>query len=284
MVISLFIAYQSIPSFDRFGADLLSSTVWRPADNPELERYGLLAPVVGSLYVSVLATLIALPLSVALTFTITEILHKRVQEFLRSIVEIMGGLPTVVYGLWGSTVLAPYLRDFVMQPLYDYLGFIPIFSCRPVSGYSILTASLVLAIASTPYVTALLIEGYNMIPAKYKEGIISLGATKYETFKLLYGLLKPYMIASLLLSFSRALGETTIVALTVGNAMKLTLCLFDPTHTIPSLIATQFESARLYTYAMPTLFAGGFLLLLIGLGASYVGIEKMYSWRSKIHV
>ncbi|MEM2277416.1 MAG: phosphate ABC transporter permease subunit PstC [Zestosphaera sp.] len=284
IVMSLFITYQSAPSLIRFGVDLLSSTVWRPADDPELEKYGLLAPVVGSLYVSVLATLITFPLSVTLTFTITEILHKRLREFLRSIVEIMGGLPTVVYGLWGSTVLAPYLRDFIMQPLYDHLGFIPIFSCKPVSGYSILTASLVLAIASTPYVTALLIEGYNMIPVKYKEGIICLGATKYETFKLLYGLLKPYVIASLLLSLSRALGETTIVALTVGNAMKLTLCLFDSTHTIPSLIASQFESARLYTYAMPTLFAGGLLLLLISLGASYVGIKKMYDWRSKIHV
>lgn len=284
LAMSLFIAYQAIPSFSRFGTDLLTSTVWRPTDDPEFEKYGLLAPIVGSLYVSSLATIIAFPLSVALTFTITEVLHKRVREFLRSIVEVMGGLPTVVYGLWGSTILAPYLRDSVMRPLYNYLGFIPIFSCRPLSGYSILTASLVLAIASTPYVTALLIEGYGMIPTKYREGIISLGATKYESFKILYGLLKPYVIASLLLSFSRALGETTIVALTVGNSMKFTFCLFDATYTIPSLIASQFESARLYTYAMPTLFVGGLLLLFIGLGASYVGIKKMYDWRGKIHV
>lgn len=284
LTIGLFTAYQALPSFMQFGSDLLITSIWRPADDPHLEAYGLAAPFIGSLYASTLATLIILPLSVALTFSITEILPRRIGGFLRVIIEIMGGLPTVVYGLWGAVVLAPYLRDYVMKPLHQYLGFIPIFSCRPIAGYSVLTASLVLAVATTPYVTALLIEGYNMIPSKYKEGILCLGATKYEAFKLLFGLLKPYVIASSLLGFSRALGETTIVALTIGNTMRFTLCVFNPTHTIPSLIASQFESAGLYMYALPTLFAGGFLLLIASSVISYVGIKMLYAWRERVRV
>ncbi|MEM4486217.1 MAG: phosphate ABC transporter permease subunit PstC [Zestosphaera sp.] len=284
ITVGFFMLHQALPSFMRFGVDLLVSSVWSPAEDPGREVYGLAAPFLGSLYVSALATLFALPLSVALTFSTTEILPRHVAGLLRNVVEVMGGLPTVVYGLWGSLVLSPYLRDSVMKPLHNYLGFLPTFSCRPITGYSVLTASIVLATATTPYVTALLIEGYGMIPAKYKEGILSLGATRYEVFKLLLGLLRPYVIASSLLGFSRALGETTIVALTIGNAVKPTLCIFDPTHTIPSLIASQFESARLYTYALPTLFAGGSLLLAVSLGVSYVGIKMVYTWRGRIHV
>ena len=281
-LISFTILSQAWISFERFGIDLLISSLWKPSEEPEAELYGLAAPLAGSLYSSFLAIVVSLPVSISLTYLVCEVLPSSVGSLLRIVVEVMGGLPTVVYGLWGSLILAPFLRDSVMVPLYRYLGFIPLFSCNPLTGYSVLTASVVLAIALTPYITSLLIEGYQMIPAKYREGIYGLGATKYEVFRVLLSLLKPYVVAALLLGFSRALGETTIVTLTVGNSMRFSLCLFEPTSTIPSLIANQFESARLYTYALPTLFAGAFLILLISLGVSYVGIRKLYRWREEI--
>ncbi len=287
-VLSLFILIgfsifsQAWVSFERFGTNLLVLSVWKPSEDPEAELYGLATPLIGSLYSSLLAIAVAVPVSISLTYLVGEVLPSSIGDLLRVLIEIMGGLPTVVYGLWGSLVLAPFLRDSVMTPLHRYLGFIQIFSCYPLTGYSVLTAGVVLATASTPYVTSLLIEGYQMIPAKYREGAYSLGATKYEVFKVLLGLLKPYVVAASLLGFSRALGETTIVTLTIGNSMRLPLCLFEPTMTIPSLIASQFESARLYTYAMPTLFAGGFLILLVSLGVSYLGIKKLYKWREEI--
>jgi len=275
---------QAWPSFERFGLELLLSSTWRPSEDPLEELYGLAPAIVGSLYVALLATAISIPLSISLMLTVTEVLPRGLGTPLRYVVEVMGGLPTVVYGLWGSSVLVPLLRDNVMKPLHEYLGFIPLFSCRPLTGYSVLTASLVLAIASTPYMTALLIEGYQMVPSKYREGAYSLGALDYEVYGIMLGILKPYVVAAALLSFSRALGETTIVALTVGNSMKLTTCLLDPTYTIPSLIANQFDSAGLYRYALPTLFAGALILLLVCLATSYLGIRMVYAWRERVYV
>lgn len=281
-LISFTILSQAWISFERFGVGLLVSSLWKPSEEPEAEFYGLAAPLAGSLYSSFLAVALSLPVSISLTYLVCEVLPSSVGGSLKVIIEVMGGLPTVVYGLWGSLTLAPFLRDSVMVPLHRYLGFIPLFSCNPLTGYSVLTASVVLAIASTPYITSMVIEGYQMIPAKYREGVYGLGATKYEVFRVLLALLKPYVAAALLLGFSRALGETTIVTLTVGNSMRFSLCLFEPTSTIPSLIASQFESARLYTYALPTLFAGAFLILLISLGASYAGIRKLNRWREEV--
>jgi phosphate transport system permease protein len=284
LILSYMILSQSWPSFQRFGFAVLTTSAWSPSDDPQREFYGLAAPIASSLYVSILSVLVSVPISICLTLTLIEILPKYLGASLRYVTEVMGGLPTVIYGLWGSTTLAPFLRDQVMKPLHDYLGFIPLFSCRPLTGHSMLAASITLAVATTPYVTALLIEGYYLIPSKYKEGAYSLGATDYEAYKIMMGILKPYVIAASLLGFSRALSETTIVALTVGNSMKLSLCLFDPAYTIPSLIANQFESARLYEYALPTLFAGALILLLISLAASYAGIRLVYGWRERIHV
>jgi phosphate transport system permease protein len=284
LILSYMILSQSWPSFQRFGFAVLTTSAWSPSDDPQREFYGLAAPIASSLYVSILSVLVSVPISICLTLTLIEILPKYLGAPLRYVTEVMGGLPTVIYGLWGSTTLAPFLRDQVMKPLHDYLGFIPLFSCRPLTGHSMLAASITLAVATTPYVTALLIEGYYLIPSKYKEGAYSLGATDYEAYKIMMGILKPYVIAASLLGFSRALSETTIVALTVGNSMKLSLCLFDPAYTIPSLIANQFESARLYEYALPTLFAGALILLLISLAASYAGIRLVYGWRERIHV
>ncbi len=284
LILSFVILTQSWPSFQRFGLALFTENAWSPSSDPQKEFYGLSAPIVSSLYVSTLSVLISIPISICLTLTLIEILPNQLGTPLRYVTEVMGGLPTVIYGLWGSTILTPLLRDQVMKPLHDFLGFIPIFSCRPLTGHSILTASITLAVATTPYVTALFIEGYHLIPSKYKEGAYSLGATDYEAYKIMIGILKPYIIAASLLGFSRALGETTIVALTVGNSMRFSLCLFDPVHTIPSLIANQFESARLYEYALPALFAGALVLLIISLIASYFGIRLIYGWRERIHV
>jgi phosphate transport system permease protein len=284
LAIASVVLAQAWPSIERFGLGLFLSTTWRPSEDPLAELYGLAPAIVGSLYVATLATAISIPLSISLTLTLVEVLPRGLGTPLRYVVEVMGGLPTVVYGLWGSSVLVPALRDAVMRPLHEYLGFIPLFSCRPITGYSALAASIVLAIASTPYMTALLTEGYQMIPSKYREGAYSLGALDYEVYKIMLGILKPYIIASSLLSFSRALGETTIVALTVGNSMRLTACLLDPTYTVPSLIANQFEGAGLYRYALPTLFAGALVLLLVCLVASYLGIVMIYRWRGRIYV
>ncbi len=284
LILSLMVLTQSWPSFQRFGLTLFTTSAWSPSDDPQREFYGLSAPIISSLYVSALSVLMSVPVSICLTLTMIEILPKHLGTPLRYVTEVMGGLPTVIYGLWGSTTLAPFLRDQVMEPLHTYLGFIPLFSCRPFTGHSILVASMTLAVATIPYVTALLIEGYYLIPSKYREGAYSLGATDYEAYKIMIGILKPYIVAASLLGFSRALGETTIVALTVGNSMRFSICFFDPAHTIPSLIANQFESAGLYEYALPALFAGALALLLISLVASYAGIRLMYGWRERVHV
>ncbi|PUA31791.1 MAG: phosphate ABC transporter permease subunit PstC [Zestosphaera tikiterensis] len=280
--IALTLGWEAREAFLRFGVKLFTENVWRVSEIPEYESYGLLSPLVGSIYVSITSVLIALPLSISLAFTSAEFLPKNLSKIVSHLTDVMGGVPTVIYGLWGSLFLAPVLRDVFMIPLNRYLWFIPLFSCTPLTGHSILTASVVLAVASVPYMTSLVREGLAMIPFKYKEALYSIGAMRYEYFKVLTGMLKPYIVAATLLGFSRVLGETTIVALTIGNSLKISLCVFEPGSTIPSLIANQFESAGLYKYALPTLFAGSLVLLLICLTLTYVGIQITYKWRESM--
>jgi len=277
------LAVEASKALSRFGLSLLTSSVWRPASSPELEAYGLAPALLGSFFVSLVALAVAAPLSIALAVTLAELAPIGVGRVLESLVVLMGSVPTVVYGLWGSLVLAPFIKERVALPLHERLGFLyPLFSCAPITGHSALTAGLVLAFATLPYTTALLVEGYRAVPRKYKEAAYSIGALDYQMHLLVLGMMKPYIVAALLLGLSRALGETTIVAMTVGNAMRFSGCLLDATATVPSLIVNQLESAGLYAYALPALYAGALVLLLACVALSGVGVVVMYKWRRAV--
>ncbi len=273
------IIWKSAPALEEYGISLFVTNKWKPLED-RLGEYGLLAAIYGTLASTVIAVALALPLSLSLVVAVEELVPGRIREALVFMSDVAAGLPTVVFGLWGIDVLVPFLRDHVMSPLHERLGFIPLFSCRPLSGASLLAAGILLAFMITPFMFALVREAYRMIPAHLREAAVSVSAAWYQYVKLMLGMIKPAIVAALLLGFGRAAGETVAVSLVVGNSFSLTACLFAPAYTISALIANQFGNAAYYPLMPEVLFAGGLLLLLIGLALNWVGVSMMDRVRS----
>ncbi|MCE4621447.1 MAG: phosphate ABC transporter permease subunit PstC [Desulfurococcales archaeon] len=273
------ITWKSIPALREYGIDLYTTNEWRPSENKPGE-YGLLAAIYGTLASTVIAVAIALPLSISLAVTIEELAPRKIREALIFVSDVAAGFPTVVFGLWGIDILIPFLRDRVMAPLHEGLGFIPLFSCRPLSGASLLAAGILLAFMITPFMSALVREAYRMIPVHLKEAAVSLSAAWYQYIRLMLGMIRPAILAALLLGFGRAAGETVAVSLVVGNSFSLTACMFAPAYTISALIANQFGNAAYYPLMPEVLFAGSLLLILIGLVLNQLGISLMERVRS----
>lgn len=275
--------YNSLPILLREGLLVYTSNVWRPVeDNPGAEEYGLLAPIIGTLVVSLLAIIISLPPGLSLAIMIEEYLPVRLRSIMETIVEVMAGLPTVLYGMWASLFFADYLRTNIMIPIHNTLWFIPIFGCMPESPYTVFTAGVTLGIMIIPYIVGLILDGMRQVPRKIREACYSLGMTKYETIRIILGLMKPVITASALLSLGRAAGETIAVSLTIGNTYNIPECLFLPGYTISSLIADQFGNSGFYTYMASALYAGGLFLLLLGVIASSTGLYLMRRWKTNV--
>ncbi|MEL9939691.1 MAG: phosphate ABC transporter permease subunit PstC [Ignisphaera sp.] len=276
----LILISRSFEAFNAFGLSLFTSSIW----DPEHSRYGLLAPIVGSITTSILATVTALVFSVPLAILLAEYVHDLVRDILSSIVELMSGVPTIIYAMWASMYLAPILKTYVMDPLSIYLSFIPIFSCKPITAFTIFTAGISIGISITPYVTAMIFESYESIPTTYREACLGIGATRYETVKVLLSLAKPAVIASIILGFARALGETTIAVTTIGNSMYLGSCIFSPGYTVSALIASQFGNAYLYRYAESVLYSSALVVLVVAIILSFIGLSLMSRWRRRVVV
>lgn len=263
------------PAISFYGPGLLLETRWSPSeDDPSRAVYGLLPAVLGTLTTALIAMALAVPASTLMVVFLEEILPRRLRGVYSNLIDVMAGTPTILYGLWGLTVLAPALNRYVYQGLYDGLGpWAPVFSCPPsTGGYNVLTASILLAVMITPFTFAIVKEAYESIPQAYKEAVAALGATRLEQTRILLSMIKPSVLAGALLGFGRAASETVAVALVVGNAANLPLCLLAPGYTISSLIANQFSEAGLHPMMEEVLFAGGLVLLLIGLASNSLGL------------
>ncbi len=273
----------SIPIFTREGLGFIISNVWKPSEtDPNLEYYGILAPIVGTFYTSLIAIALALPASIALTLFVNEYIPYRLKGPVINIIEVMAGLPTILYGLWGAFVLAPLLKDYVMEPLNSFLWFIPLFSCQPVSPSTIFTSGVVLAIMVTPFITSIVREAYESIPFTYKEAALGIGATRYEYARIMFSMIKPAVIAALMLGFGRAAGETVAVSMTIGNSFSISACMFKPGYTISSLIANQFGNAGFYKYMTSALYGAGLILLIVGLVLNSIGLYLLMRWRKSL--
>jgi len=283
IMLFIVLGYVSAPAIRRYGIKLFTTVKWAPNEvNPSRSVYGLLAPIFGTLVSSIIAVLLALPVTVSIILVIEEYAPEKLREIIGSIIEVMAGIPTIVYGLWGLEVLAPFLREHVYSPLYQFLDFIPLFSCKPVTGFNLLTAGILLSIMILPYMVAIARDAYRSIPLTYKEAALAIGATRYEYAKIMMGLARPGLIAAALLGFGRAAGETVAVALVVGNAPLVSTCLFKPAYTISSLIANQFSMAPLYPYMLNVLFTGGLILLLIGMAANTIAVIMIERARKRL--
>lgn len=276
ILLAYVLIWESWPALDKFGISLFMENVWKPSEEGvEFVKYGLLAPIYGTIVTSIIAAAVALPLSISAVFFVEEMAPHRVREFFSSTIDLMAGLPTIIYGLWGLEVMIPLLREWVMAPLHRELGALPIFSCDPLSGASFLAAGLLLAVMIIPFMFGVIEEAYRQVPHTYKEAALSLGTTRYEYFKITFSLIRPAVIAAALLGLGRAASETVAVALVVGNAFNISPCLFAPGYTISSLIANQFTEASFYPLMENVMFAGSLVLLLMGIAFSGTGVVMM---------
>ncbi len=282
IILALILIHYSLPSLERYGVRILVEHRWLPReDKPGSSVYGLLIPLTGTLVTSITSIVLSLPLVLSLVILVEEILPTKISSIFSSIVDVMAAIPTVVYGLWGLETLSPLLRNYIYTTLYRKLGFIELFSCKPYVGTTYLTASILLAIIVTPYMFVIIREAYRAIPSTYKEAIYALGATRYEAVKTLVSMIRPAIVAGMLLAFGRAAGETVATALVIGSSFNPPNCLLSPGYTISSLIANQFGESFLYPYMASVLYLGGLVLLGIGvlsniLGLYYLRMVKYY--------
>jgi len=274
------LALGSLESLSEYGLSLLSRNIW----DPENEVYGVLGPLIGTFATSLIGVAYSMVLSIPLAVFMSDYLKGVLREFFSSMVELMGGMPTIIYAVWGMNHLAPFMRDYVLATLHSKLGFLPLFSCRPLTGSSLMTAGVAIGVSLVPYMTALIYESYRMVPEALREACLGIGATRYESTKLMISLLKPAILASALLGLARGVGETTIAVMTVGNSMYVGACLIGPGYTVSALIASQYGNANLYRYAESVLQFSALVILLTTLALSSIGLVLMGKWRSRILV
>lgn len=267
----------SIPIFQREGLAIYTTNIWKAAEIPEEEFYGVLAGIYGTIYTSTLAIIISLPLSIGLAVFVSDLIPRKLREFFIIPTDIMAGLPTILYGIWGIFVLAPSLLG-LMRFLNEHFSFIPLFSYYNPTGFSYLSAGILLAIMITPFATSLIREAYMAIPSIYREAVYSLGLTRYEATKVLLSYIKPAIVAGILLAFGRAVGETVAVSLVIGNSFNIHASLFAPGYTISSLIANQFGNAFAYEFMPSALFSAGLALFAIGLIVNIAGLIVLKRW------
>jgi len=231
--------------------DLIFSRTWKPASG----HFGFYPFIVGSVWVTLVAMLITAPVCLLTAIYVTQYTRKYFLRIMHPAIDILAGIPSVVYGLWGILVIVP----FISQYLGPWMGV-------KTMGYSILAASFVLSIMIIPFVLNILIEIFRSIPMELKEAALSLGATQWQTIK--HVLIKkalPGIIAAFGFGLARAFGETMAVLMVVGNVVRLPKSVFDPGYTLPALIANNYgEMMSIPKYDSALMFAA-LLLLAVSL-------------------
>lgn len=274
LLLALFIylmTKNSMMAIEEFGLDFITSKKWNPVE----DEFGALPFIYGTVLTSVIAVLIAGPLSIGVALFLNEVCSDRWGKFLSIFVEMIAAVPSIVFGLWALFYLAPFVKDTLAPFLESYFGFLPIFK-GPSFGIGILTASIILAIMIIPTIASICREVFNTIPTIQKEAALALGATRFEMIKL--AILKPSfsgIMGGVVLGLGRALGETMAVAMVIGNSARISTSLFKPGATMASIIANEYAEADsdLHLSAMILI---GLLLFVVTLIANT--ISRLIVW------
>ncbi len=265
----------SLPLWSR-GVDFITGTVW----NPLKGLFGALPFIYGTLVTASLAILLSTFLGVGIAIFLSEIVSGGIRDTISSIIELIAAIPSVIIGLWGIFVLAPFVRDN-LQPFLQHLSFIPLFSGRTLSGLSMLTAILILTFMVTPIVAAIAKDALLMVPEDLKEALYSLGATRYEVIR---NVCIPYarqgIFGGVILGYGRALGETMAVTMVIGNTPTISASLLNPGYTMAAVIANEFTEATGDVY-LSALIGIALLLLLISLAVNLVGRMIVWKWQQE---
>ncbi len=237
------LAWGAVPVFQKFGLGFLVSNVW----NPVTQDFGALAPIFGTLVTSVIALAIGVPVSFGIALFLTEMCPTYLKRPLGTAVELLAAVPSIIYGMWGLFVFAPLFGDYVQPALSKTLGEIPVigqlFVGAP-NGIGMLTAGIILSIMVIPFISSVMRDVFEIVPAVLKESAYGLGFTTWEV---VWNIVLPYtkvgVIGGIMLGLGRALGETMAVTFVIGNAYRIGTSLFDPGNSIASALANEFNEA-----------------------------------------
>jgi phosphate transport system permease protein len=260
VIISLVIG--SIPAIKAFGLPFLWSSVWNPTSN----LFGGLPSIYGTLVTSALAMLLALPVGIGIAIFLTELCPRPLRRPIGIAIELLAGIPSIIYGIWGLFVFAPWFQAHVEQPVIDATGNLPVigtlFGGAPY-GIGIFTAGLILSIMILPFISAVTRDVFETVPTMLKEATYGLGCTTWEV---MWRVVLPYarsgVIGGAMLALGRALGETMAVTFVIGNAHTLAPSLFAPGTTISATIANEFTEATGTLYTSSLIFLGLILFFI----------------------
>lgn len=232
-------AVESLPSLREFGLNFLVSEAWNPARGD----FGALPFIYGTIASSLLALLISVPLSLGVAIFLTEQAPRRIARPITFLVELLAAIPSVVYGLWGIFVLAPVLRETVGPALGGLFGWTPLFA-GSLRGGSLLTGGVILAIMITPIITAVVRDVLAVVPVAQREAALALGATQWETTRVVLANGAAGIAGAIILGLGRAIGETMAITMVIGNRASISLSLFDPSYSIAAVLANEFREAN----------------------------------------
>jgi phosphate transport system permease protein len=240
------------PAIKAFGLHFLVNSVWDPVAG----QFGALPLIFGTLYSSLVALVIAVPLALGVSIFLTEFAPRKLRTPVATMVELLAGVPSVIYGLWGMFVLIPLLRDVLWPIVRPVLGHLPFFS-GPFDGPSVLAGGTILAIMCLPYIAAVSREVLLAVPSSQREAALALGATRWEA---VWTVILPYgragIFGAIVLGLGRALGETMAVTMLIGNRHEIGLSLTQPGYTIAAAIANEFAEAASSMHLSALVYAG----------------------------
>jgi phosphate transport system permease protein len=252
----------ALPALRTFGFSFVVTEVW----NPVTKKFGALAPIYGTLVTSAIAMLVGVPVSFGVAVFITEICPIWLKRPLATMIELLAAIPSIIYGIWGLFVFAPFVQQYIQPSLIGSLGEIPgvgaLFAGPPL-GIGVATAGFILAIMVLPFISSIMRDVFETVPAILKESAYGLGATRGEVVR---HIVLPYtrigVVGGIMLGLGRALGETMAVTFVIGNAHRISASILQPGTTISAALANEFTEADSDIY-LSALIALGFILFVI---------------------
>jgi len=260
IIISL--AIGAAPAFREFGLGFVTTNEWDPIN----DKFGALIAITGTLVTSLIALAIAFPVSFGIALFLTEICPAFLRRPMGMAVELLAGVPSIIYGMWGLFVFAPFFGDHVQPLLKNTIGVLPFIGPLfkgPTMGLGVLTAGIILAIMIIPFIASVMRDVFEIVPAVLKESAYGLGCTKWEVVrKIVLPYTRTGVVGGVMLGLGRALGETMAVTFVIGNANKISLSLFEAGNSISSTLANEFAEASSPLH-VSSLFALGLIMFAI---------------------
>jgi len=252
----------ALPALRTFGFSFVLTEVW----NPVTEKFGALAPIYGTLVTSAIAMVVGIPVAFGVAVFITEICPLWLKRPLATMIELLAAIPSIIYGIWGLFVFAPFVQQYIQPAIIETLGQVPgigaLFAGPPL-GIGVLTAGFILAVMVLPFISSIMRDVFETVPAILKESAYGLGATRGEVVK---QIVLPYtrigVVGGIMLGLGRALGETMAVTFVIGNAHRISASILQPGTTISASLANEFTEAFGDLYRS-SLIALGLILFVI---------------------